>query len=141
MIRRILKSQRGFTLIELLVAVGILAILAGVAVPVVVKFTGTSQTKAAAAEAANVQAAVDAMMADQGLGVLPDPDPGTGGALRTTALVATDDMSLFPYTTAGAYALAGGATGDYMRGDITNKTVGTYYVATDGTVTQASTGY
>ena len=135
MIRRILKSQRGFTLIELLVAVGILAILAGVAVPVVVKFTGTSQTKAAAAEVANVQAAVDAMMADQELGLLPDPGPGASLALRILAGAATNDMSLFPYTAAGAYALSG--AGGYLRAN----TVGTYHVATNGTVTQASTGY
>ena len=135
MIRRFLKSQRGFTLIELLVAVGILAILAGVAVPVTLKFTGTSQTKSAQAELANVQVAVDAMMADQGLGALPDPGPGTSGALRSAT--ATSDMSLFPYTAAGAYALMGSASGDYLR----ENTTGTYTVDTTGKVTQATTGY
>ena len=130
------KLQRtGFTLIELLVAVGILAILAGVAVPVVVKFTGTSQTKAAAAELSNVQAAVDAMMADQDLGALPTTGPGTSGDLRDLSTEATNDMSLFPYTAAGDYALSG--AGAYLRAN----TVGTYHVSTAGTVTQASTGY
>ena len=128
MIRRFLKSQRGFTLIELLVAVGILAILAGVAVPVALKFTGTSQEKSALAELANVQVAVDAMMADQGLGALPDPDPSGGGSL-ISALTATSDMTIFPYTVAGDYALKGSASGDYLREDTTGK------------VTQATTGY
>ena len=44
-------------------------------------------------------------------------------------------MSLFPYTAAGAYALSG--AGGYLRAN----TVGTYYVAADGMVTQATTGY
>ena len=135
MIRRFLKSQRGFTLIELLVAVGILAILAGVAVPVALKFTGTSQTKSALAELANVQVAVDAMMADQGLGALPDPGPGLSGLLRTAT--DTNDMSLFPYTAAGDYDLRGSASGDFLRED----TTGTYTVDTAGKVTQATTGY
>jgi prepilin-type N-terminal cleavage/methylation domain-containing protein len=136
MIRRFLKSQRGFTLIELLVAVGILAILAGVAVPVALKFTGTSQTKSAQAELANVQVAVDAMMADQGLGALPDPGPGASGALRVAGSD-TSDMSLFPYTAAGAYALMGSASGDYLR----ENTTGTYTVDATGKVSQATTGY
>ena len=135
MIRRFLKSQRGFTLIELLVAVGILAILAGVAVPVALKFTGTSQDKSALAELANVQVAVDAMMADQGLGSLPDPGPGLSGALRTAT--ATDDMDTFPYAVADAYALKGGPSGDYLRED----TTGTYTVDATGKVAQATTGY
>ena len=137
MIRRFLNSQRGFTLIELLVAVGILAILAGVAVPVALKFTGTSQTKSAQAELANVQVAVDAMMADQGLGALPDPGPGASGVLRDALGDATNDMSLFPYTAADAYALMGSASGDYLR----ENTTGTYTVDTTGKVTQATTGY
>jgi prepilin-type N-terminal cleavage/methylation domain-containing protein len=136
-IKRALKKQNGFTLIELLVAVGILAILAGVAVPVALKFTGTSQTKSALAELANVQVAVDSMLADQGLAALPDPGPGTSGALRAAVGAATDDMSLFPYTAAGAYALKGSGSGDYLR----ENTKGTYYVDTTGKVTQATTGY
>ena len=135
-IKRLLNKQTGFTLIELLVAVGILAILAGVAVPVAIKFTGSSQTKSAQAELSNVQDALDAMMVDQGISTLPDPGPGASAALRVVG-ADTDDMSLFPYTAAGAYALKGSASGDYLR----ENTTGTYYVDTAGKVTQATTGY
>ena len=137
MIKRLLKKQNGFTLIELLVAVGILAILAGVAVPVAIKFTSSSQTKSAQAELSNVQDALDAMMVDQGISALPNPGPGASGNLRSVAGTATNDMSLFPYTIAGDYALKGGASGDYLR----ESTTGTYYVDTAGKVTQATTGY
>lgn len=122
MIRRILKSQRGFTLIELLVAVGIMAILAGVAVPVVVKFTSTSQTKSAAAELSEVQVAVDALMADQGLGSL-----STGCTLASDA----NDMSAFPCTGESQPVLYGDTVwGNYMR----SNTACTYTVDETGTV-------
>ena len=137
MIKRLISRQNGFTLVELLVAVGILAILAGVAVPATIKFTSSSQTKSAQAELSNVQDALEAMMVDQGISTLPDPGPGTSGALRGGVGTATNDMSLFPYTAAGAYALMGSASGDYLR----ENTTGTYYVDTDGKVTQATTGY
>ena len=124
--RRLLKGQRGFTLIELLVAVGIMAILAGVAVPMVVKFTGTSQTKSAAAELSNVQVAVDAMMVDQELGDLSD---------CFTLASSTDDMSAFP--------CSGLTDTDVLYPEYTRQatTTGTYSAALDGTVTQNSTGY
>lgn len=121
--RRILKSQRGFTLIELLVAVGILAILAGVAVPVVVKFTGTSQTKSAAAELSNVQVAVDALLADQEWG-----DLSTGCTLPAGP---TNDMTAFPCTGVGEPVL----NPEYMRQATTTCQ---YSVVVDGTVTQGT---
>lgn len=121
MIRRILKSQRGFTLIELLVAVGIMAILAGVAVPVVVKFTSTSQTKSAAAEFSDVQVAVDAMMADKQL-----------GDLSGCTILATDenDMTAFP---CAEYPL----NPTYMRQSPTSCT---YDVDINGTVSEGASG-
>ena len=129
-----MSHQGGFTLMELLVAVGILAIVAGIATPAVVKFMGTSQVKAAESELSNIQDAVDAMMSDKGLGSLPTTSPvtGTADALADTAGEATSNMAVFPYTDSD-YSLAS----EYMRTDA----VGTYTVATDGTVTQVTTGY
>ena len=121
MIRRILKGQRGFTLIELLVAVGILAILAGVAVPVVVKFTGTSRQKAQATEVATVQTAVDAMMADKGIGNLSS---------CTNLETNQNDMEKFPCT---EYPLVPAVGEPYIRIK-DNLTECTYDVALDGTV-------
>ena len=121
-------------MIELLVAVGIIAILAGVAVPVVISFVGSSEDKAQKAEFANVQTAVDALMADHYASTLP------ALALRPVAApkpcvavggLGTNDMAAFPCGVAPAHALYP----DYIRVD-GGLTSCDYAVADDGTVSQ-----
>jgi hypothetical protein len=90
--------------------------------------------RTAKVELTNVQRAVETMMVDQGIGSLPDIGPGDSGALRIDSDSATNDMSVFPYTDAGGYALTGGSSGGYLNGD----TNGTYYVDSQGRVYQAS---
>ena len=130
MMRKILKGQRGFTLIELLVAVGIVAIIAGVAIPMVTRFIGTAEQSAEVAELTTVQTAVDAMMTDK---LLADLGPTNCTALVET--IPTNDMAAFPCSDV---VLAPTGEQPYIRVE-GNHTDCYYTAAIDGTVTQLST--
>jgi len=112
------RGESGFTLVELLIVLAILAILVAVVLPNFTGLLGQSQATASDAELKIVQTAVDAKMAAEGLAT-------TTPLLQADATnkMGTDGFGLYP---------------DYMRGSATK---GTYTVTSDGTVTQASTGY
>jgi type IV pilus assembly protein PilA len=57
-------GQKGFTLIELIVVIGILGVLAGVAIPNVTKSIGKGKVEAANTDFASVQTAIAAYQAD-----------------------------------------------------------------------------
>ena len=150
------RGEKGFTLIELLIVVAILGVLAAVVIPNVGRFIGRGEDEAADTEFSNVQSAVVAMMVDNQLSTLTTP-VGT----------ATDNMSLFPDTTAAASKgtdpdgttylgtdKAGfilyqhdiiAADGSSVNGTVnyvaTEQTQGSYTVDASGTVTQTLTGY
>ena len=94
LLNRFRQSQAGFTLVELLVVVGIIVALAAVVVPSVTLFAGKGEEGAKSSERDNVQAAMDSLMADNGIVAVTahnlvgdtsladwstlDLDPGTG---------------------------------------------------------------
>jgi len=109
-------NENGFTLIEILIAVGILALLAGIAVPTVAVLLSNSEDKAEAGELSNIQAAVDSLMADQELEAV------------TAVATATKDMTnSFPGSNPRLNP-------NYLR---TATTRCSYTVTSDGTVAQA----
>jgi general secretion pathway protein G len=116
-VKRFKFSESGFTLIEILIAVGILALLAGIAVPTVAVLLSNSEDKAEAGELSNIQAAVDSMMADQELESI------------TEVINPTNDM---------ANSFPGSApylNPNYLR---TTTTRCAYTVKSDGTVKQSN---
>lgn len=60
------KKQAGFTLLELLVVLGIIAMLAGIVGPQVMKHLGESKTKAAKVQIEDFSAALDMYKLDMG---------------------------------------------------------------------------
>ena len=75
---RFKHNQKGFTLIELLIVIGILAALAAVAIPTYARFFGQGEVEANQTELSNIQAAMDAMLAQNGLKLVAVLDaPGT----------------------------------------------------------------
>ena len=119
------RQQAGFTLVELLVVVGIIVALAAVIIPNVASFTGKGDEGSADSETANVQAAMDNMMADKGVTAVTASSAGAG----------TNDWSALPTGGTGVVAL-GPSGGGYMRGDTTEWT---YCWDTTGLVTGPST--
>lgn len=116
-LKKLLKNESGFTLVEVLIAVGILGLIAAIAIPTIGNVRSSSEVKAQSAETATVQAAVDAMMADQEVESLPS---GVGSA--------TQDMTVFPDAT---LALNGDSFGDFLRQTTTKYC---YTATTDGYV-------
>jgi len=60
------RRSRGFTLLELLVVLGIIALLAGIVGPQVMKHMGASKTKAARVQIEDLAAALDMYKLDEG---------------------------------------------------------------------------
>jgi type IV pilus assembly protein PilA len=81
MLRKLVKTgltgrQKGFTLIEILVVVAILGVLTAVAVPNLINFLGSGETEARETERDSVQAAMIALMLDNGIAtVIPRAAP------------------------------------------------------------------
>ena len=100
------RGEKGFTLIELLIVVAILGVLAAVVIPNIGRFIGAGEEEAKDTEFANIQAAVHAMMVDNELAALPTPV-----ILEANR---TNDMKLFPDTSATAAAGAGAKDYDVL---------------------------
>jgi len=120
-------KQKGFTLIELLIVIGILSILAAVAIPAYFRFFGQGEDEANLTELSNIQSAMDAMLAQNGISVVEQRSaPGTNdfSALPTGGLVGFQPEPLFP---------------EFLRfGDAGNPTKCLYTWDTSGLMEQSS---
>ena len=83
------RGEKGFTLIELLIVVAILGVLAAVVIPNVGRFMGRGEEEARRVEFNTVRTAVTAMMVENDLTTIPNPENVAGGT-------ATQNMGAFP---------------------------------------------
>lgn len=113
---RVVTGQAGFTLIEMIVVVGIIAVLAAVIVPNVMRFTGSGEQGAKDVELDHVQDAFDLMMAENQVVAITPHD-------ASNFKTATASWNLLPAGGAGVQPLSG-----YL---VNSSTV--YYYCFDGT--------
>ena len=96
MIKQVIKrmaslnsNESGFTLVELLIVVGIIVALAAASITSVIQFAGKGEEGAQAGEADSIQAAMDVLMADNGIVSVVARDLGS-------ALNSVNDLSSLP---------------------------------------------
>ena len=77
---RVAGGQAGFTLIEMIVVVGIIALLAAIIIPNVMRFAGSGEQGAKAVELYNVQEAMDLMMAENQVFAINPHDSSSSSA-------------------------------------------------------------
>ena len=76
------KEEAGFSLMEIIVAIGIMAAIAAITVPLVTRFTSTGQKGAKTAELTSVETALEGYMAEEG-------KPSVSAQSNTNAMNAT----------------------------------------------------
>ncbi len=77
------QKEKGFTLLELLVVLGIIAMLAGIVGPQVMKHMGASKTKAAKVQVEDLSAALDMYKLD--VGKYPTSEQGLSALVEKPA--------------------------------------------------------
>ena len=94
------RGEKGFTLIELLIVVAILGVLAAVVIPNVGRFMGRGEEEARRVEFNTVRTSIIAMMVENGLATLPTPSHPYTVAGPGAADDATNNMAIFPDSSA-----------------------------------------
>ncbi len=128
LVSRIPGGQKGFTLIEMIVVVGIIAVLAAVIVPNIGRFIGTGEQGAKDAEWESVQTAMNAMMAETQVQVVPASANASAGTFNWAGVpIAVDfaEQPLGPYLQdpvtvyVYCYNASGQIADQYEQGDLT----------------------
>ena len=126
-------NEAGFSLMELLVAIGIMAAIAAVTVPLVTKFASSGEKGAQSAEKTNVQTAMDTLMAEAAVTVID--------AKKGSLTAAVQSWTGLPKKGAAAIQIGGANVdlADYMRLSTADETKYWYCYDTDGKILELLT--
>ena len=101
--RLIGKEEAGFSLMEIIVAIGIMAAIAAITVPLVTRFTSTGESGAKTSENESVNTALEGYMAESGLSAVSAQanTQSMSGTVLTGFLKTNTTTYCYSWTTAG----------------------------------------
>ena len=111
------SNESGFTLVELLIVVGIVVALAAASITSVIQFAGKGEEGAQAGEADSIQAAMDTLMADNGIVSVVARDLGSGlnAENNLSSLPTGYDITAFLRDNPTAYYYCWDSTGKILQ--------------------------
>ena len=111
------EGESGFSLMELLVAIGIMAAIAAITIPLVTRFASSGTSGAKTSEKDTIQTAIDTYIAGNNINTLPSGDVPTSSQNDFTAGAGKLDLTGYMRATSTKYFYCWTNTGGVNQQD------------------------